>query len=84
VFCFAAIIPVWDALAARGRRRTLVWVTVAIIAWRGSSALPSRPTSRPRSLPGGVLPTVGCYLSTAAGLTLVGLLTIRETKDLTL
>jgi MFS family permease len=33
VFCFAATIPVGAVIAERGRRRTLLWVTAAVLAF---------------------------------------------------
>jgi metabolite-proton symporter len=140
VFGFAATIPISAALAAGGRRRTLVWVTVAILAFGlvmgrlfeagtagalltlgggmllmgmtygplgtllselfptalrysgssiafnlagifGASLAPYIATALASRYG---LATVGYYLSTAAALTLVGLLTTRETKDLAL
>jgi metabolite-proton symporter len=137
VLWFGATIPISAVLAERGRRRTLIWVTVAIAAFGlvmaplfeagaagaviamaigmsltgmsygplgtvlselfpttvrytgssltfnlagifGASLAPYIATSLARSYG---LQYVGYYLSAAAGLTLIGLLATRETKD---
>jgi MFS family permease len=137
IFLFAATIPISGALAERGRRSTMLWVTLAIIAYGfafapmfaagtagatgmlaagfaltgltygplgtllselfptavrytgssltfnlagifGASLAPYIATGLAKSYG---LQYVGYYLSAVAGLTLIGLLAARETKD---
>jgi metabolite-proton symporter len=61
ILCFAATIPISGILAERGRRRTLVWVTIAIAIFGLVMA------------PMFVAGTAGAMLAMAIGLALMGL-----------
>jgi metabolite-proton symporter len=61
ILCFAATIPISGVLAERGRRRTLIWVTIGI----GLFGLVMAPLF--------VSGTVGAMLTMAIGLALMGL-----------